>query len=129
MSFLFPRQIPSLGKKGEKKAAEYLRKKGFQILEMNYKNPKGRQLGEIDIIAKNGKEIVFVEVKTRKGGPGIVFPEDNLTPEKLRKLERVAEYYLQSNKLLENPYHFDAIAVSFDQKDCISVRHFEHIFV
>lgn len=124
----FCRKNESVGKKGERIAAEYLKKKGFKILEMNYKNPKGKQLGEIDIVARKEKKIIFVEVKTRRGEPGKAFPEDNLTPGKLHKLEKIAAYYLQTHREIDTPYHFDAVAVLFDATGTATIRHFEHIF-
>lgn len=126
-SFLCRKDEP-IGKKGERVAAEYLKKKGFTILEMNYKNPKGKQLGEIDIVTRKGKDIVFVEVKTRKGKVGEVFPEDNLTPGKLHKLEKIAAHYLQTHREHDAPYHFDAVTILFDEKGTAAIRHFEHIF-
>ena len=125
---LFVRKDEPIGKKGERAAAAYLKKKGFKILEMNYKNPKGKQLGEIDIVTRKEKEIVLVEVKTRRGEVGNAFPEDNLTPGKLRKLEKIAAHYLHAHRESATPYHFDAVAILFDTKGAASIRHFEHIF-
>lgn len=125
---LFFRKDEPIGKKGERVAAEYLKKKGFTILEMNYKNPKGKQLGEIDIVTRRGKDIVFVEVKTRRGELGHTFPEDNLTPGKLHKLEKIAAHYLQMHRERDTPYHFDAVTVLFDTTGTATIRHFEHIF-
>ncbi len=118
----------SLGQEGESAAAQYLRKNGFEILATNYRNPKGLQLGEIDIVAKNKNRIVFVEVKTRRGSPENTFPEENLTPGKLRKVERIAIHYLQSNGLQDEPYQFDAITILFGEDGIPHIRHFEHIF-
>lgn len=126
---LFQRKQDPIGKKGEQIAAAYLKKKGFTILEMNYKNPKGKQLGEIDIVTRKDDTIVFVEVKTRKGKTGEVFPEDNLTPGKLRKLEKIATHYLQSHRHQDAPYHFDAVTALFDECNTATLRHFEHIFI
>ena len=95
---------------------------------MNYKNPKGKQLGEIDIIAQKEKQIVFVEVKTRQGTAEKTFPEDNLTPSKLHKLEKIATHYLQSHHFQDVPYHFDAVTILFDENRTATIRHFEHIF-
>lgn len=128
-SIFFQDKQISIGKKGEQVAAAYLKKKGFKIIKMNYINPKGKQLGEIDIIAQKEEVIVFVEVKTRKGEVGKVFPEDNLTPGKFRKLEKIAANYLQSRHLQGTSYHFDAITVLFDEKRTATIRHFEHVFV
>lgn len=125
---IFCRKNEPIGRKGERVAAEYLKKKGYKILEMNYKNPKGKQLGEIDIVTRKGKDIVFVEVKTRRGTPGKAFPEDNLTPGKLYKLEKIAAHFLQTHRLADTPHHFDAVTVLFDEKKTATIRHFEHIF-
>lgn len=119
----------TLGTQGEGIAERYLRKKGFRILEKNYQNRTGRRLGEIDIIAERDGAIVFVEVKTREGSAGEVFPEDNLTAHKFQKLERIARFYLQEQQKLDTPYHFDAIAITIDpSKNTAHVRHFEYIF-
>ena len=124
---LFSKTNGSLGKQGEQIAREYLERNGFSILATSYRNPEGRQLGEIDIIAKRDGAIVFVEVKTRTGKQEDTFPEDNLTPSKLRKLEKIATHYLQAHQQTKNPYHFDAIAITLNGTTP-SIRHFEHIF-
>jgi putative endonuclease len=104
------------GTAGERVAANYLKMKGYLILEMNYKNMSGRQLGEIDIIAKEPEkdEIVFVEVKTREFNKyKNTLPEENVTFGKIKRLERIANSYLYSKKLL-NGYRFDVIAIWLD---------------
>ena len=122
-------KVQTLGTKGECIAERYLRKKGFRVLEKNYQNRVGRRLGEIDIVAERDGAIVFVEVKTREGSVGAVFPEDNLTPHKFRKLERIARFYLQEHEQLDMPYHFDAFTITLDSaKNTAHVRHFEYIF-
>ena len=77
-----------LGKKGEKIVAEYLKKCGMKILTKNYKTP----FGEADIIAEDGDETVFVEVKTRTnesyGRPG-----EAVTKEKQLRYRKIAECY------------------------------------
>ncbi|QQS21394.1 MAG: YraN family protein [Candidatus Moraniibacteriota bacterium] len=98
------------------------------MLETNYRNPTGKQLGEIDIVAQKEGVIIFVEVKTRQGDAKNTFPEDNLTPAKLGKLERIATHFLQSKNLRDAPYHFDAVTVLFDANHKASFQHFEHLF-
>lgn len=118
------------GSLGEELGCRYLKQKGYTILQTNYCNASGRRLGEIDIVAQKGKEIIFVEVKTRFGseGSGIV-PEANITPAKLHKLERIAAHYLREKRRESAAYHFDALAILYDQaKKKASIRHLEHIF-
>ncbi len=126
-SFMCTRR-DAIGRRGEKVAAIYLQEKGFVILEMNYRNARGIQLGEIDIIAEKNEHIVFVEVKSRQGSIQKIFPEDGLTYGKFRKLEKIAAQYIQSHRLFGRPYHFDAIAIVFDQNKKAFVKHFEYIF-
>jgi len=105
------------GQAGEQVAADYLRKNGYDILEMNYQNNSGRRLGEIDIIAKDKKadELVFVEVKTRDYQKyGATLPEENITRDKLKKLSRIASAYLNQKDLRDASYRFDAISVWLD---------------
>jgi len=125
-------EIKSVGTLGEETAAKYLKKQGYKILEMNYKNPFGYRLGELDIIAKDGKEIVFVEVKTRVAEnleQLNVLPEEQITRSKLHKLERIASCYLNAKKLKSSPYHFDAVSVwlSENLKEA-KIKHIENIF-
>ena len=74
------------GKLGEEIAKKYLEKKGYKVLDQNYKT----KYGETDIIANCGKELVFVEVRTKKG-ENFGTPEDSLNKRKLRKLWLNAE--------------------------------------
>ncbi|MGK2848487.1 MAG: YraN family protein [Minisyncoccota bacterium] len=120
------------GALGEEIGCRYLRRKGYVILAQNYCNTSGRRLGEIDIVAQNGKTIVFVEVKTRLGradDTAVPIPEENVTRDKLRKLERVAVHYLHTQHKQSSPYHFDVLAVLYDsQTKKAWVRHLEHVF-
>ncbi len=131
---LFSRKQPkTVGSQGEDLAERYLRDKGYRILERNFANPKGYRLGEIDIIAKQGETIVFVEVKTRhrqiRDGDGIILPEAAITPDKMRKLSRIAEYYLRKTRQLSLPYRFDALALVIDtDRKTAKIRHLESIF-
>ncbi len=119
-----------LGSLGEELGCRYLKEKGYTILATNYCNTSGRRMGEIDIVAQKGKVIVFVEVKTRlKSDKDDVLPEAGITPEKLRKLERIAGHYLREKGSLSSAYHFDALAILYDQTEKkASIRHLEHIF-
>lgn len=120
----------SLGTLGEKLGCQYLEKKGYTIIEVNYKNPKGRRLGEIDIVAALGKKIIFVEVKTReKSGLSFGLPEENINRAKLHKLEKIAAHYLQKNNFAERPYAFDALSIIYDGTTrSAKIRHLESIF-
>jgi putative endonuclease len=120
----------SLGQDGEKVAANFLQNNGYQILALNYQNSSGRRLGEIDIIAKQKNELVFVEVKTRNFLKyRLTLPEENITPEKLRKINKIAQEYLRQNNLRACAYRFDAISVWLDyQTRRAKIKHLSHIF-
>ncbi|MBQ8291612.1 MAG: YraN family protein [Clostridia bacterium] len=77
-----------LGKRGEKLVAAYLQKRGFQILKRNYRTP----FGEADIIAKEGEEIVFVEVKARTG-EAYGAPREAVGWGKQERYKRIAKCY------------------------------------
>lgn len=120
----------SLGTLGEKLGCRYLEKKGYKIVETNYKNNKGKRLGEIDIIATVGKKIVFVEVKTReKSGLRFGLPEENINRAKLHKLQKIVAYYLRQKKWVDREYAFDALSVVYDGVTrSAKIRHLEGIF-
>ncbi len=121
----------SMGARGEKAATEYLKKLNYVILETNFCNPAGRRLGEIDIIARDDQELVFVEVKTRRlPTAGLTLPEENITASKLYKLNKVACFYISKNKLFSSTYRFDAITLVADQeKNTATLKHFKNIFI
>jgi len=97
----------STGKDGEQIAAAYLKKNGYCICETNFRCP----LGEIDIIAREKKEIVFIEVKTRKSNK-LGYPEQAVGAKKQAKLSQLALWYLQKNKLADANARFDVVAIT-----------------
>lgn len=119
------------GSLGEELGCRYLREKGYKILATNYCNASGRRLGEIDIIAEKDKELVFVEVKTRLGREkSDIIPEASITRDKLHKLERIVACYLREKKCQSMSYHFDALAIVYDEVDKKAfIRHLEYIFL
>lgn len=111
------------GKKGEDLAAEYLAKKGYRILERNFKKP----WGELDIITQYGKEIVFVEVKAQnKNNKFFIRPEENITPFKQKQLIKSAKAYLAFKKWLDKNWRIDVVAVELDSTGDHEIRHIEN---
>lgn len=121
------------GQTGEKVAVSFLKEHGYEILALNFKNDFGRRLGEIDIVAREKKtrQIVFVEVKTRDFQRyQDTLPEENITYSKLRKLEKIAQFYLRINHLFTADYRFDAIAVLLDKENHkAQIRHLKNIYL
>lgn len=95
-----------LGDRGERAAARYLRQQGWKILARQQSGP----LGEIDLIARDGDAIVFVEVKTRTSDAAGE-PVEAVTPHKQKQLTRVALAWLKQRRLLECRARFDVIAI------------------
>ena len=110
----------TIGKWGEKVAEEYLRGKGFIILENNVRTP----YGEIDIIASIEDVIIFVEVKTRTSR-SFGLPEEALTYRKLDHMRASAEYYAASHAI--GTWQCDAIAVERTRDDGTHIEHFENV--
>jgi len=94
------------GKKGEIDAVRYLKKNGYRIIEKNYRT----RLGEIDIIAKDGKTIVFVEVKARRS-IRYGHPKWAITPKKKRNMSMVALHYLKSTHQNKAKARFDVVTI------------------
>ena len=92
--------------RGETTAREYLRAKGYAILEENYSG----KIGEIDLIAKDGETIVFVEVKAREN-TDFGYPIEAVTPQKVRKICLTAQQYLVSKRLMGHDVRFDVVEV------------------
>lgn len=112
----------ALGDAGERAAADYLEGKGYRVLHRNYRSGRG----EIDLIARAGRTIVFVEVKTRSTA-SYGEPEEAVTASKVRRIRRVASAYLAERRIGECDCRFDVIAVVSDGGR-LTVRHTEDIF-
>lgn len=114
----------AVGKHGEEAAAKFLGKRGLTVLDRNVRS----RFGEIDLVARDGPTLVFVEVKTRREGEGDS-PEAAVTGEKQRRLGRLAQHYLKWKRLGEVPCRFDVVAVTLDDADRVkSVRHLPGAF-
>ena len=97
-----------LGKKAEELAEAFFIKKGYHVLERNYRV----RCGEIDLILEDRSRLIFVEVKSRistKYG----LPQEAITYHKKRQIIRVAKWYLQEKGCMEREVRFDVLAIKF----------------
>lgn len=114
MFFKF-KKIENTGEKGEERASYFLKKKGYKIVEKNYRKP----WGEIDIVAKKNGVIHIIEVKSFTEKEGIKNkndfdePSDRLTKEKIRRLLRISQTYLEEKGIWEEEWQIDILFVSF----------------
>ncbi len=120
-----PTEKQKIGQIGEDAACEYLEKNGYRVIERNYL----KKWGEIDIIAKIGRKIHFVEVKSVSRTIEDVThvtkdsynPEDNMHPWKLQRLGRaVQSYLLDRNVTEETEWQFDLVTVFIDMDKRLS---------
>lgn len=114
----------SLGERGERAAAKHLEALGYTIVARGHRD----RVGEIDLIAVDGRTVVFVEVKTRtrtaRGSP-----EDAVDDEKRRRLTRAALAYLKKKKLLQQATRFDVVAVVWpDERSRPEITHYRAAF-
>jgi len=114
----------SLGARGEKAAADYLRRTlGMKILARNVLCPGG----ELDIVALDGEDLVFIEVRTRSGeltGP----PEKTINRDKKRFLRRAARSYMVRRGLTHLNPRFDVVAVIWPKDSKPEIRHHRSAF-
>ena len=106
------------GKQGEAQAEEYLKQKGYEILERNYRYKRA----EIDLIALQGNTLVFVEVKFRSNDY-FGYPEEAVTIKKQQHIIHAADQYIHEKNWLQ-PIRFDIIALL----NKTELRHFEDAF-
>lgn len=107
----------ALGREGERLAALFLEKQGLVIVERNFRT----RSGEIDLIARDKKELVFVEVKSRSG-PDFGTTLEAVDARKCRQLVRVAQEYLLRHDAFDEPARFDVVGIL-----CGDSVHIEHI--
>jgi putative endonuclease len=101
------RERLDLGKLGENLALKRLRRLGYKCIERNYRC----RLGEIDLIAREGDCLVFVEIKTRRDQPlGTI--KEAITPKKKRQLSKVALTYMKDHDCCDVKSRFDVVAIN-----------------
>ncbi len=129
----FPKKLGNShkwGQKGEDIAEQFLKKLGYRILERNYVNKRGYRVGEIDIIAQDEQEIVFVEVKTRKRlGKYDLPPEMFVDVHKIAHLQQSSFRYLTENKKMGEKYRFDVIGITYEKGRSVDIKHLKNIFL
>jgi putative endonuclease len=113
----------SIGTEGETLATDFLTKKGYTILERNYRFGRG----EIDIIAEQGSDLVFIEVKSRRSAQ-YGSPEESVTLKKESQLKRVADGYLLERGIENQSCRFDVVAITF-QKGVPEFHLIQNVFV
>jgi putative endonuclease len=113
-----------LGRRGERRAATYLAKRGFRIVARGVSN----QFGEIDLIALDGETVVFVEVRTRRSLDA-GHPAESVTSGKQERLTRTALAFLKHNRLLEHRSRFDVVAITWpDGARSPQIEHYKNAF-
>ena len=115
-------QQQKIGEKGEKLAIKFLKKKKYKIVDRNY---RADRYGELDIIAKTGDELVFVEVKT-KTDEQFGSPEEEFTYQKKKRMRRAIQNYLFKKDLTNKEWRADLIAVEIINGRA-EIRHYENV--
>lgn len=110
-----------IGKFGEDEALKYLKQKGYKILERNFSCKRG----EIDIIAIDKNEIVFIEIKSRRSLE-YGLPSEAVTKYKLKHIYKTAEYYLYIRNLEKEDVRIDVIEIYIKDKGII-INHLKQV--
>ena len=112
-----------LGRWGEEAASRYLQNKGWKILARNLRTP----VGELDIVARNRRLLIFVEVKTRRSA-AFGTPQEAVGPGKQRQILRAAQWYLSDRRHPRLQPRFDVVAVTPGPDGQACCLHLENAF-
>ena len=110
-------QPDPLGERGENIAARFLRNLGYKVILRNFRC----ELGEIDIVARDGKTLVFIEVKTRAYDDPT--PEEQVNSLKQNQITKAARFYLSRYGTPQPPARFDVIAIVWPKDASPQIRH------
>src|SRR5262245_54044268 len=114
-----------LGRTGERLAAEALLRRGDRILERNFRC----SFGEIDLVAEDAEDLIFVEVKTRRGNAWGL-PEEAITRRKQRTILQVARYYLYLHACQPRSWRVDVVAVQLSSRGKLEeIRVYKHAII
>ncbi|MCX6571562.1 MAG: YraN family protein [Candidatus Aminicenantes bacterium] len=117
------RSTQALGLRGEEIACAYLEKKKYAIVTRRFRMFRG----EIDIVARDGTTLVFVEVKAR-ADDSFGRPEESVTPGKQRQIRKIAQGYLVQNPPADVACRFDVISILFGDENAYRLEHFVDAF-
>jgi len=112
--------VNPLGVSGEALAEDHLRGLGYQIVEKDVRTP----LGQLDLVAMDGKTLVFVEVKTRTG-QGYGLPQEAVDAKKIRKLRQLGLYYLKIRPH-RGSVRFDVVGLTVADGRLVRVDHIKN---
>jgi putative endonuclease len=112
--------VNPLGVSGEALAEDHLRSLGYQIVEKDVRMP----LGQLDLVAMDGKTLVFVEVKTR-AGHGYGLPQESVDAKKIRKLRQLGLYYLKIRPY-RGSVRFDVVGLTVADGRLVRVDHIKN---
>lgn len=110
----------SLGVSGEALAEDHLRGLGYEIVGRDIRTP----LGQLDLVAMEGRTLVFVEVKTR-AGHGFGLPQEAVDGRKIRKLRQLGLYYLKIRPH-RGPVRFDVVGLTVSDRRLVRVDHIKN---
>jgi putative endonuclease len=114
----------SLGDRGEDAAAKFLKRQGYHILARGLDS----RLGELDIVAVDGRTVVFVEVKTRRSDE-MGDPAEAIDKRKEQRMTQAALRYLKTNRLLEYASRFDVVAITWPENSRTpTIEHYKNAF-
>ena len=117
-----PTPRTKLGSWGEEQASQFLQDKGYQILTTNYRS----SYGEVDIVAQDGNELVFVEVRTRRSEK-FGAPEESLSKAKVQRLVNTCQDYLQNTAREDTSWRLDLVCLYLGQgRQVRRIQHLEH---
>jgi putative endonuclease len=118
-----PSQTQKVGKQAEEFAADYLQERGFRIIDRNWRC----RWGELDLIAREGEQMVFIEVKARSTHD-FGSPEESLTRSKKGRLLKTAWQYLETVGKLDSEWRFDLIAIDLNAEgENHFINHYQHV--
>lgn len=113
------------GAAAEEAAARHLAALGYRVLERNWRC----RTGEIDLIARDGSTLVFVEVRSKRTGSRFGTALEAVTPRKIRQVRDVAGVYLTFHPHMDGPVRFDVVAVTLRPDDSVAdLRHVKAAF-
>ncbi len=113
------------GQWAESNVAQYLKQKYYSVLDRNYQ----KKWGEIDIIAEKNGILIFVEVKANKKEVSGFEPENRVSPEKLRRMNRAIQTYLAAKKYSsDQDWQIDIVSLTLDHdRGVAKIKHFKNI--